>query len=96
MKIIAVQRGLEQIMSNLEKLGYKTLYYDEINSPIDALIYYQEAEADTLVNLNRLLSQQFETHPYQKPFGAILINARGKSTEDIVNIIENRLYEPLF
>ena len=35
-KTIAVQRGLEQIKDYLDNMGYKTVFYDDINSPVDA------------------------------------------------------------
>ncbi|NLX70285.1 MAG: hypothetical protein GX024_05235 [Clostridiales bacterium] len=96
MKVIAVQRGLEQIMNQLNKLGYKTVYYDEIDSPVDALVYIQDNDANSLVNINQLLSQQNLTPAYPGSHGTVLINANNKSINDIVQIIENRVYSPLF
>ena len=96
MKTIAVQRGLEQIKNYLDNMGYKTVFYDDINSPVDALIYSQDNASNALVNINQLLSKQYSILTDAATYGTILINAKDKSPDDIVKIIESRLYGPLF
>jgi hypothetical protein len=96
MKVVAVQRGLEHIKNQLNLLGYETLFFDEMTFPVDAIIYFQGHDNNTLININRQLSS---TYMIQREFSnntsSILINANDKSIYDIVQIIESRLYSPL-
>ncbi|MFO7154069.1 MAG: YkuS family protein [Caldicoprobacter oshimai] len=97
MKVIAVQRGLDYIKNQLNQLGYKAVFYDEANYPIDALIYLEENNDNTLLNINKYLSQQYTMlTPAYNYSGAILINAKDKDIDEIVQIIERRVYSPLF
>jgi protease II len=97
MKVIAVQRGLDYIKNQLNQLGYKVVFYEEANCPIDALIYLEENNDNTLLNINKYLSQQYTMlNPAYNYSGVILINAKDKSIDEIVQIIERRAYSPLF
>ncbi len=97
MKIIAIQRGLDYIKNQLDQLGYKVVFYDEASFPVDALIYLEENNDNTLLNINKYLSQQFSmVNPAYNRSGTILINAKNKSIDEIVQIIERRAYSPLF
>lgn len=95
MKTIAFQRGLEQLKSTLEQRGYDTIYEDEIDGYISAYIYQNQhtlGEQTFHASLNSsLLSGPTAPNP-----GILLINAKDKSTEDIIDMIENRIYSPLF
>lgn len=97
MKVIAIQRGLEHIKDQLNRLGYKVVFYEDARCPVDALIYLEENNDNTLININKHLSQQYAMvslpHHYT---GTILINAKDKSIDEIVQIIERRAYSPLF
>lgn len=97
MKVIAVQKGLNNIKNQLNRLGYKVVFYEEASCPVDALIYLETNNDNTLLNINRYLSQQYamlnSAHNYP---GTILINAKDKSLDEIVQIIERRSYSPLF
>jgi hypothetical protein len=97
MKIVAVQRGLDYIKNQLNHLGYQTVFFDEVNYPVDAFIYFEKNNSRTLINLNNYLSQQYmaQNHNISCP-GTILINAKDKSIDEIVQIIEKRVYSPLF
>lgn len=97
MKVIAVQRGLDSIKEQLTKRGYKVVFFEEATHPIDALVYLEENNDNTLVNINKFFSQQYAmANPAYHYPGAILINAKNKSIEEIVQIIERRAYSPLF
>lgn len=97
MKVIAIQKGLEHIKNQLNMLGYKTVYYDEADLPIDAVIYLEENNDNTLLNINHYLSQQYTMlKPNYNHSGVILINAKNKNIDEIVQIIERRAYGPLF
>lgn len=96
MKVVAVQRGLDHIKNQLTLLGYQTLFFDEMTSPVDAIIYIQGNDNNTLIDINRQLSSTYMIQrEYSNNTSSILINAREKSIYDIIQIIESRLYSPL-
>jgi hypothetical protein len=95
MKKIAFQRGLDQLKAALEQKGYDTVFEDEIDGYVTAYIYQDQhtlGEQTFHASLNgSLLSGPAPPNP-----GILLINAKNKSPEDIIAMIENRIYSPLF
>lgn len=85
MKRIAVQENLTDIKEALKKRGYEVVGYNE-RGYIDAIVYLDDYEG--IHNLN---NENTGNHN-----GAIMINVKNKSIEDIVYIIEHRRYEGLF
>jgi hypothetical protein len=90
LKTIAIQRGLEEIKMRLDAIGYNTLYHDEISTPIDAYVYYGTPDQMSLVSVNNMLNNSIMSS------NPIVVNAYQKSIDDIVKIIESRVYSPLF
>ena len=95
MKTIALERGLEELKRILEQQGYSTVYEDEVTGYVSAYIYREQ----------RILGQQ----PFpaslesgllsgaESPDSSILlIYAGDKSPEEIISMIESRVYSPLF
>lgn len=88
-KNILVQSELEDIKSGLNELGYSVVDMNSGTS-VDAIVYmadgndvgYHEKIMD--VGANMLSSS-----------GAVLINATGKTVEDVDNMISNKVYSPL-
>lgn len=91
-KRIAIQEGLDNIKNSLSSLGYEIVNIDD-NSSVDAVIYmangYDINYHNQLVNMN-------EGEAMANNRGVMLINATGKTIEEIDSIINNRLYSPLF
>ena len=93
MKIIALERGLEELKQYLDERGYNTVFADEADAAVSVYIY-QEQNALENMNLNSSLSNI--TQSDQQSPGILLIQARDKTPEQVVAMIENRLYSPLF
>lgn len=85
MKRIAVQQGLEGIGKELRNRGYEVVGYDD-RGYIDAIVYKSIDSSMGSVN------NSAEGNIY----GAILINATGKTVDEIEYIIETRRYGNLF
>lgn len=81
-KIIAVERGMEILKMELEKLGYAVYYIDE-KIPCDVFIFKS--------NLNNNLDSVLPNS-----HGSLILNGEGKSVEEIDQIIRRGLYSPLF
>mgnify|MGYP000897568037 CR=1 FL=1 len=91
--IIAIEKGLEKIKIELENRGYETFYIGE-GKIADAIVYISENLPYFQVNDSSIKSLY---SPNMGNFnGALLINVRNKSIDEIVNIINTRIYSPLF
>ncbi|KAB3532208.1 YkuS family protein [Alkaliphilus serpentinus] len=84
MKRIAIQQGLEGLSNDLQREGYEVVGFNMANH-VDAVIYIDDYDGLRTIN-----NQQGDD------YGAILINAKGKTIEDIKYIIEKRRYGSLF
>ncbi|SDY87856.1 Uncharacterised protein family (UPF0180) [Proteiniborus ethanoligenes] len=89
-KKIAVQKGLSHIRKDLSKLGYEIVNINE-GKAVEAVIYmadgYDIGYHSNLVSMNSGADMNK---------GIILINAAGKTADEIDRIISNRIYSPLF
>lgn len=90
-KRIVVQEDLYSIKNNLNNLGYEIV--DINNNDVEAIIYmadgYNIEYHNNLANMNSGID-------IANNKGAVLINATGKTTEEIDNIIKKKIYSPLF
>lgn len=92
--IIAIERGLENLKHQLESRGYECFYIGE-NRIADAILYEDHVNQPYFgVNIASMtnMSGFYDSHSH----GAILINTKGKSIDEITNILTNRTYSPLF
>jgi len=91
-KKIIVQEELSNLREDLNNLGYEVVDINEAGN-IDAIVYmadgYDIEYHNTLTNMNGGIDIASSS-------GTILINAAGKTTEEIDNIIKKKLYSPLF
>jgi hypothetical protein len=92
-KIIALERGLDELKQFLDERGYNTVYADEADTAVSVYIY-QEQNALGQISLHSSLNNTTLTD--QGSSGILLIQARDKTPEQVVAMIENRLYSPLF
>lgn len=95
MQIIALQRGLESLAEALQANGYETAYADTLHSPASVYIYQESANELHFTALSSQLDQGFPmtSSVYS---GVFLINAKNKSTDEILYMIAHRCYSPLF
>lgn len=96
MPTVAVQRGLEDIKSYLEENGYDAVYTDDVAGPVIAYVYLENEYRPVYNKLNSMLENRFTGAVNGNTQGVLLINAKGKQPEDILQILSNRTYTPLF
>mgnify|MGYP000935253939 CR=1 FL=1 len=85
MKRIAVQNDLWEIKRALIKKGYEVVDFQQ-EGHIDAIVYIGDYQG--FKNLNNAEGAN--------PYGAIMVNARNKSIDEIEYVIETRRYGNLF
>ena len=83
-KIIAYQRGLEEMAQELEFQGFEVTEIAAASNGYDVLLYDSENAPISLSSL-----------PKPNNNGALIINARGKSVENIVETIGMRSYSKI-
>lgn len=91
-KKIAVQKDLYNIKTQLFDLGYEVSDIEE-NESVEAIVYI--ADGYNIPYNNQMINMADGEEMVENP-GAILINASGKTVEDINNIITHRKYSSLF
>ena len=91
--VIAIQRGLENIKDELESRGNEVFYIGE-NRMADAILY-KEVDTYPYYEVNNLPSAPGASIGGNTAYGALLINITNKSMEDIVQMLEKRVYSPL-
>lgn len=91
-KKIAVQKELYDIKSQLASLGYD-IYDIEDNENVEAIIYMGDGSSIPYSNQMINMAHGDEIVDNQ---AAILINSMNKSVDEIKNVIDNRVYSPLF
>ena len=95
--IVGIQRGLEGYKKRLEERGYRIYYEDEYNYPVDAYIYMTHPNImDTDYDHGPTLTASIEKRSNHKHSGILLINALNKDIDQIEEILNNRVYSPLF
>lgn len=90
-KIVAVQNGLNDIKKELEDMGY--IIVDMDSEDAEAIIYMRPDKEIPYISSSINMNTKFD---FERQSGAILINAEGRTIEDIDRIIKNRIYTPLF
>ncbi|KNF07093.1 hypothetical protein CLPU_25c00030 [Gottschalkia purinilytica] len=91
MKIV-VQDGLDEIRTDLHNLGYEIVDIDS-GENIEAVIYMADGQDISYYsNIISMSNSQEDTGNK----GTLLINAKGKNTQEINKIITNRSYSPIF
>jgi hypothetical protein len=91
---IAIQRGLENLRAVLESKGHKVFYIGE-NQFADAVLY-NELDTYPYYEVNNVPSATASTTRGNTGYGALLVNVSNKSNEEILRILERRLYSPIF
>lgn len=91
-KKIVVQEGLNDIKKGLEQLGYDVMDMKEGNNA-DTVIYM--ADGHDISYYGNLSDMGFQD-TMSNDSGTLLINAKGKTIEEIRYIIDKKVYSPLF
>lgn len=91
-KKIAVQKELYDIKSSLTNSGFE-IYDMEDGENVEAIVYMGDGYN---IPYNNQLTSMSDGEDIDNNQAAILINANGRSIEEIKGIIDNRVYSPLF
>ncbi len=91
---IAIQRGLEGLKGILEEKGHNVFYIGE-DMVADAVLY-NEMDTYPYYEVNNIPSATSSTLGGNTGYGALLVNVVNKSNEEILRILEKRLYSPMF
>lgn len=91
--VIAIQRGLEGIKVELESRGNEVFYIGE-NRIADAVLY-KEMDTHPYYEVNNIPSAASASINGNPSYGALLVNVTNKSMEDILRILDKRVYSPL-
>lgn len=84
--IIAIQSGLENLGDALREYGFEVVDIAGSDTAVDALIYMGESMPYVSVTNKAGTSRH----------GVFMVNARGKSADEIAQILSRRTYTPLF
>ncbi|NLU36288.1 MAG: hypothetical protein GXX01_04610 [Clostridiales bacterium] len=93
MKVIAIERGLEELKQSLEEKGYNTVFADEADTPVSVYIYKDQ---NALEQVSFQSSTGSRLQEDSGAAGVLLIPGSDKTPEQIIAMIENRVYTPLF
>lgn len=91
---IAIQKSLEPLKEQLERRGHRVFYIGE-NNLADAVLY-EEADTYPYYEANNIPSAFTSAFADDSAYGALLVNAANKSLEEILEILDKRVYSPLF
>ncbi len=91
--VIAIQRGLDNIKEELESRGNEVFYIGE-NRVADAVLY-KEVDTHPYYEVNNIPSAASASIDGNISYGALLVNVTNKSMEDIIRILDKRVYSPL-
>lgn len=93
--IVAVQRGLTSIKKRLELMGYKVVFSDEYEYPVDAYIYAGSPHGSmtALTSFHDFAGSVYSAGAYhgaRETSGVIEINASEKSFDEIERSLSAR------
>jgi hypothetical protein len=91
--VIAIQRDLGDIKEELESRGNEVFYIGE-NRVADAVLY-KEIDTHPYYEVNNIPSAASASISGNVSYGALLVNVTNKSIEDIIRILDKRVYSPL-
>jgi len=83
-RVIALEDGLEELGEYLKQYGYITISWSKVNGPVDAVIY-KGKKLQEIAAASEGLAEQMP--------GVLLVNAEGKTWEEVHEIIKNRIYD---
>jgi len=91
--VIAIQKGMDSIKNELESRGHEVFYIGE-NRIADAVLY-KDVDTHPYYSVNNVTAEIASPKSRNASYGALLVNVTNKSINDIIRIIEKRVYSPL-
>lgn len=91
--VVAIEKDLLYLKDELKKRGFDVVDLEYYNYPIDAIIYEGNSYQISHVSRNNMPEASMST---RSNYGVFIINALGKSVDEIQDMLEHRSYSPLF
>ena len=91
--VVAIQKELESMKQELESRGHEVFYIGE-NRIADAILY-KDVEKYPYHTINNAPVEASSSTNNNTSYGTLLVNTTNKSMDDIIRIIEKRVYSPL-
>ena len=91
--VVAIQKGLDEIKTELSLRGYEVVDIESYNYPIDAMIYEGNSFQISHISRNNMPDM---TMGKRANYGVFIINSLGKSVDEIEDMLKTRYYSPLF
>ena len=82
--VIAVENGLDTLSEYLKRAGYKVVD-ENYRGSMDAYVY-ENAGIMQIESYNYLSQSTFDSN------GILMVNSKNKTPEEVVQILENRIY----
>lgn len=91
---VAIQKGLDELKRELDARGYNTFFIGE--SKVADAVIYKDRDRFPYYEVNNVPSAAVSSDNANMGFGTLLVNATNKNIDEIVSILHNRTYSPLF
>lgn len=91
---IAIQKGLDGLKNTLQSMGFTVFYIGE-DQVADAVLY-NEPDTYPYYDVNNMPAASASTAGTNAAFGTLLVNVSNKTEDEIVKILNTRVYSPLF
>lgn len=93
-RVIALEEGLDDIGNYLRGKGFHIVSWQDHNSAVDAVVYTGRKLEDIQATQYSLAAEEtLSADIGSQPFGVLLVNAQGKTPDEVYKIIKNRIYE---
>ena len=91
--VVAVQNCLDDIKNTLVEKGYQVVDIERYKYPIDALVYLGDSSGFSHIpsyNMPEMVTGK------RANYGIFMIDATGRSMDEIEYMLKSRYYSPLF
>lgn len=91
--VVAVQKELNKLKKELSEKGFEVVDLEGYSYPIDAMVYEGNAFQVSYISRNNMPENSLSS---RANYGVFMINATGKSADEIEDMLRTRYYSPLF
>lgn len=91
---VAIQKGLGNLERALKSKGHNVFYIGE-NQNADAVLY-NEMDTHPYYDLSNIPSVTASTSEVNTAYGVLLVNVSNKTEDEVLRILDKRVYSPLF
>ena len=90
--VVAVAKGLEHLAGQLRGREFEVVTFGEYAHPVDAVVCVGNGfRTDGITNANISMSAGIHGR-----YGVFIVNAEGKTADEVAEILRRRTYTPLF